>query len=72
MGKAAFNEAKFYQIFRKTPIAMALVSPEKHLILDVNDSFEGLFGYDRGGLCGLSFIEAQFWGPDRNAGELLE
>lgn len=40
---------------------MALISIDNQRILDVNDSFEGLFGYARDDLLGLDFEQMDFW-----------
>lgn len=72
MDSAALKEAKFYHIYKRNPTAMALISLENHLILDVNHSFEGLFGYTRDELCGLDFYKMEFWRLNESGKRFLE
>lgn len=72
MDSAALRQAKFYHIYKMNPTAMALISLDNHLILDVNDSFEGLFGYARDDLLGLGFQQMAFWKQDESGRDFFE
>jgi PAS domain S-box-containing protein len=70
------SERKFSLIFDKLPFAATLTKPQDGLILDVNETFEKIFGYSKHEVIGKTMLELELI-PDaetreRILAELLE
>jgi PAS domain S-box-containing protein len=55
------SEERFSKAFRYSPMALSLVSAKTNLYLDVNESFERMWGYSRGDVVGKSALEIGLW-----------
>lgn len=55
------SEAKFASAFHASPDAMSITMPESGEIIDVNDSFCQLTGYQREEVIGHSIVELNLW-----------
>lgn len=55
------SEEKFAKAFYSSPIAKTIITFGEGRIVDVNHSFEKLFGYDRSEVLGRTTIELQIW-----------
>lgn len=55
------SEAKFASAFHASPDAMSITMPESGEIVDVNDSFCQLTGYQREEVIGHSIVELNLW-----------
>lgn len=52
---------KFSKVFRQSPMALSLVSAKTHRYLDVNETFERIWGYARADVIGKSALELGLW-----------
>ncbi len=55
------SEKKFSKIFRSSPVGMVITSLADGKIIDVNDSFARITGYNLEEAIGLTSIETGFW-----------
>lgn len=58
------SEAKFFTVFRLSPIALAIIRLKDKIFLDVNESFLHQIGLQRTGVVGRSIEEISFWIDD--------
>ena len=64
------SERKFSLIFDKLPFAATLTKPQDGLILDVNETFEKIFGYSKQEVIGKTLLELGLV-PDAEARERI-
>jgi PAS domain S-box-containing protein len=64
------SERKFSLIYDKLPFAATLTRPQDGLILDVNESFEKIFGYSKQEVIGRTLLELGLH-PDAEARERI-
>lgn len=55
------SEEKFSKAFYSSPIAKSITTINEGRYIDVNHSFEWLFGYDRSDVLGRTSLELQIW-----------
>jgi PAS domain S-box-containing protein len=55
------SEQRFSKAFQQSPLALTLVSAKTNLYLDVNKTFERLWGYKREDVIGKSALEIGLW-----------
>lgn len=55
------SEDKFYKVFQANPGAVLITKIETGEILDVNHTFEQIFGYPRGEVIGKTTFEINLW-----------
>lgn len=62
------SEEKFSKIFSSSPDSISVTSLEEGILVDVNEGFEKLFGYQRNEIIGKTTIEIDIWldPEDRN------
>jgi PAS domain S-box-containing protein len=66
------SEERFATAFRANPIACAITSYPDGVLLDVNDSYLNLIGYQREEVVGQSTIEINFWQSLETRRQVLE
>jgi PAS domain S-box-containing protein len=55
------SEERFSKAFRQSPMALMLVNAETDRYLDVNETFERMWGYSRSDVIGKSALEIGLW-----------
>jgi len=55
------SEERFSKAFQQSPMAFSLVSAKTHRYLDVNETFEQIWGYPRVDVIGKSALELGLW-----------
>jgi PAS domain S-box-containing protein len=55
------SEERFSKAFRQSPMAFSLVSAKTHCYLDINETFERIWGYPRADVIGKSALELGLW-----------
>ena len=55
------SEHRMTTLFRMAPVALAITSTEEHRVVEVNDAFARMTGYDPGELVGRAADELSFW-----------
>ncbi len=64
----AKSEEKFATVFHASPDGIMILRAEDGLILDLNESFQRMFGYSREEAVGRTVLELGFWAfPERRA-----
>jgi PAS domain S-box-containing protein len=64
----AKSEEKFATVFHASPDGIMIARAEDGLILDLNESFQRMFGYSREEAVGRTVLELGFWAfPERRA-----
>ncbi len=56
------TESLFLKLFQSSPIAIAIIDYSNFKIIDINQTYQNLFGYSRKELIGTDFIEYGFLG----------
>ena len=62
------TESLFLKLFQSSPIAIAIIDYSNFKIIDINQTYQNIFGYSRKELIGANFIECGFFG---NTAELV-
>ncbi|MCU6435728.1 PAS domain S-box protein [Undibacterium sp. Jales W-56] len=65
------NEYKYSTIFQLSPIALGLVNVASSLLIEVNDVWLTLFGYQRDQVLGRTALELQFWEKPEQRDEMM-
>jgi two-component system, cell cycle sensor histidine kinase and response regulator CckA len=55
------SEERFSRVFAASPIAIAICTIDGGRVLDANDSFRTMLGYDQTGLIGRTDVKLGFW-----------
>jgi PAS domain S-box-containing protein len=55
------SEERFSKAFRHSPMALSLVSAKTHRYLDINETYERIWGYTRSDVIGKNAIELRLW-----------
>ena len=65
------SEERFSKVFRSSPIAFSITTMDEDRIVDVNDAFEGRYGYSREQLIGRSVSKIGIWDDAREYEQVL-
>jgi PAS domain S-box-containing protein len=66
------SEARFSRLFRNSPAALALSALHDGRMIDANDRWLELFGYERHEVIGRNSSELQLWAESRERADLIE
>lgn len=66
------SEERFSKAFNFTPLSMSLVSISDLRIIDVNNSFLSLGGYDRSQVIGRNAMDLQLWGDRETTANFID
>ncbi len=66
------SESKFSKAFRSSPSGMVIMTLNKAIIIDANDSFLSISGYDHSQLINVQFNTLNFFVHEKEGIELLE
>lgn len=66
------SEERFSKAFRQSPMSFSLVSATTHRYLDVNDTFERIWGYSRADVIGKSSDEIGLWANPAESATLTQ
>jgi PAS domain S-box-containing protein len=55
------SEERFSKAFRHSPMALSVVSAKTHRYLDINETYERIWGYMRADVIGKSALDLQLW-----------
>jgi PAS domain S-box-containing protein len=55
------SEERFSKAFRHSPMALSLVSAKTHRFLDINETYERIWGYTRSDVIGKDALELGLW-----------
>lgn len=64
--KLRVSQEKFYKVFQSSPSAISITNLESGEFVDVNQSFERIFGYSREEIIGKSILDINIW---KNSGD---
>ncbi|HEX5807448.1 MAG TPA: PAS domain S-box protein [Anaerolineales bacterium] len=66
------NEAKFRRIFHVSPVAIAITSQAQGQLLDANEAYWKLTGFDPGFALGKTTVELGMWSTDLEREQFME
>jgi PAS domain S-box-containing protein len=69
---SAFSEDKFTQVFRASPVAFSITTVEGGRVIDVNEAFEGRYGYSRDQLIGRTTLDIGIWDDPDERQRMIE
>jgi len=65
------SEALFATIFHRSPVGIVLTRVADGRILDVNDAYAGVLGYDRQELIGRTTLELELWADPEDRARMM-
>jgi PAS domain S-box-containing protein len=68
----ATQEEKFAKAFHSAPYAITITRPSDGIIVDVNETFFSITGYDRAEVIGKKTTDLHLWGHDEDRSAVVE
>lgn len=66
------GEEKFRRVFHGSPVAISLTSMRDGRLLDANEAYLKMIGYDRSSAIGKSTLDLGFWSSDSERAKFIE